>query len=87
MLLPWENRRLRSSLRRRRPLRRLSSVEYLHRDIESTLCSFFEMEIKLAQQINQLKQELDLTYDFTIAKAFRTIDAYGKGFINKKVLK
>lgn len=52
ILLPCEDVRLRNAVRGRSPLKRVSIEEFLHRDVERTLCSLFLKEIQLARQID-----------------------------------
>jgi len=59
----------------------------LDAEIEAELTRLFEKEIALNRVTEELKQEMDATKNFCVKKAFRAIDDWDYGFIDKKNLK
>ena len=86
MLLPCEDTYLRNSVLSRRPYLRIGVFEFLPLEIEHAISDIILKEIQLIRHMDSLKHNLQLSYDYSKAGAFRAIDAGGRGLLNYFVL-
>jgi hypothetical protein len=85
-VLPCEDNTLRHLALNRAPFR-VSRWEKLPSDMEYQLNSLMFNEIRFLRKLQDLRQDLALSYDFTTYAAFRTVDRYNYGVIDGESLK
>ena len=86
MVMPCDDQYLRAAIAQR-DIYEVTKHDFLDAEIEAELTRLFEKEIALNRVTEELKQEMDATKNFCVKKAFRAIDDWDYGFIDKKNLK
>ncbi|CDW75672.1 ef hand family protein [Stylonychia lemnae] len=86
VILPCEDNGLRNLALGRAPFR-VPRYEKLPVDMEYQLNSLMYSEIKFLRKLQDLRQDLALSYDFSTYAAFRTVDRYNYGAIDADSLK
>ena len=80
MLLPCEDNCLRS-VTLDRPAMRVGRFDTLPCEIERAVVDIIEKELALQRQLECMKRDLENRCDYTMHKAFRSIDRHNTGFI------
>jgi hypothetical protein len=80
MLLPCEDNLLRTIALDRHAIR-VGRFDSLPCDIERALLEVIEHELALQRQLESLKRDLEIRYDYTPHAAFRSIDRHNDGLI------
>jgi Ca2+-binding EF-hand superfamily protein len=86
MVLPCENSTLRAAASQR-PNYQIRYNEYLPPQIEKSLTKLLMLEIMLNYRAEQLKRNLEQSYDFTVLCAFNTVDDWLYNYIDITNLK
>ena len=85
LVMPCDNQILRSTLAQR-PIYQVEEGAFLSADIEKELTRLFEKEIAFNRVTEDLKQRLTSQKDFEWEKAFKAVDHWNYGFIDRKNL-
>lgn len=86
LLLPCEDTILRNDVLSRKSYTRVGRHQSLASYIESTIVEIIVKEIQLTRELETLKRNLELNYDYTAAAAFRSIDVANRGCLNSFIL-
>ena len=81
MFLPCEDNLLRN-MTLDRYAARVGRFDMLPRDIESALTAVIELEISLQRRLEDLKRDMEYSYDYSASSAFGTVDRYRSGVID-----
>ena len=70
-----------------RPTKQLKANEFLSMRVERALTQLFVREINLQIKVENLKRSLDQRYDFSVGAAFKSIDDWNYGYLDKANIK
>ena len=84
--MPCEDPYLRAVVTQRPPMKVLH-IEFLPQPLESALTSLLESEIQFHLGLEQLKKELESSYDFSTRRIFKAIDEIRLGYITESSLR
>ncbi len=86
ILLPCDNPYLRSAATQR-PNQEIFPNEFLPMRVERAMSQLIYKEVKLHLKAENLKRSLETSYDFSVKSAFKAIDDWNYGYIDKQNLK
>eukprot|EP00349_Pseudokeronopsis_sp_Brazil_P009930 CAMPEP_0202979232 /NCGR_PEP_ID=MMETSP1396-20130829/85442_1 /ASSEMBLY_ACC=CAM_ASM_000872 /TAXON_ID= /ORGANISM="Pseudokeronopsis sp., Strain Brazil" /LENGTH=137 /DNA_ID=CAMNT_0049718571 /DNA_START=251 /DNA_END=664 /DNA_ORIENTATION=- len=86
VLLPCEDPLLRAAATQR-PNRRVKATEYLSMRVERALTHLLVREVKIQIEAENLKRTLEQRYDFSVQGAFKCMDDWNYGYVDKANLK
>lgn len=86
ILLPCDNPYLRSAATQR-PNQEIFPNEFLPMRVERAMSQLIFKEVKLHLKAENLKRSLETSYDFSVKSAFKAIDDWNYGYIDKQNLK
>jgi len=66
---------------------RIFPIQFLSQVLEDSLTSLIESEIQFHLNLEQLRKELEGSYDFSTSRIFKAIDETRLGYINESSLR
>ena len=86
VLLPCDNPYLRSAATQR-PNQEIYPSEFLPMRVERAMSQLIYKEVKMHLKAENLKRSLESSYDFSVKAAFKAIDDWNYGYVDKQNLK